>query len=169
MWFPDLHDLKFAATVDALLSHFLAPTRRGVTLTRTRVNAHHFPEMLAATSALPHEEFVHSGDKQPVRVLFADPCIGGGVLFKKGTQEEALLREVPSLLAAMPLTMRLETLNRFHRQDQEALVMAAEGGPTFIAMDAARFQVIQKYYAANSDQFSEAWAARDAAKALAGF
>jgi len=173
LFFPDLHNLKFAGTVEALLGHFLTSPRHGVMLTRARVNADHFPAMLAAASALPPVEFAPSGEAKSVRVLFADPCIGGGVLFKKGTQEEALLREVPSLIAAMPLTMRLvsgDRRSRFHRQDQEALVMAADDGPTFIAIDAARFQVLEKFSdPVDCDQFSQVWTAREAAKALAGF
>lgn len=171
--FPDLHTLKYPGTVAALLRHFAAgegcaAAASRVTLTRTRVGEAHLPALLAASRALPPVEFVRSGSGQPVRVLFSDPLLGGGVLYKAGTQEEALLREAPALLAALPLTMRLESGDsvRFHRGAQEAVVLAAEGGPTLIALDAARFQVP---WLAHADQFDKGWAARDAAKALAGF
>ena len=166
--FPDLHVLEFPGTVAALLRHFAvdgAPPPR-LTVTRTRVGPEHLPALLATARALPPVEFVRSGAGQPVRVLFADPYLGGGVLFKAGTQEEALLREAPALLAAMPIAMRMESGDsaRFHRGAQEALALAGEGGPTLVAMDAARFQVL-----AHEDQFSKGWVERDAAKALAGF
>lgn len=133
--------VQYPDTVQALLGHFLRTPRHGVTFTRIRVREGHFTTMLAAARALPRVQFVESGHAQPVRVLFADPCIGGGVLYKKGAQEEALLRETPSLLAVMPLAMYLECGDSVS-QAQEALVLAAEGGPTFVALDAARFQVL---------------------------
>ena len=168
-FFPTLHDLQYPGTVQALLGHFLQTPRHGVTFTRIRVREGHFTTMLAAARALPRAQFVESGQSQPVRVLFADPCIGGGVLYKKGAQEEALLREAPSLLAVMPLATYLECGDRVS-QAQEALVLAAEGGPTFVALDAARFQVlVPPYFPAAADQFSEEWVAREASKALAGF
>ena len=155
--------------MQALLGHFLLPPHQRVTLTRTRVGDGHFTAMLAAARALPRVQFVESGEAQPVRVLFADPCIGGGVLFKKGAQEEALLRKTTSLLAALPLATYLECGDSLS-QCQEALVLAAEGGPTLVAIDAARFQVLRPpWFSAAADQFSEEWMVRDASKALAGF
>lgn len=72
----------------------------------------------------------------------------------------------------MPLNMQLQsgdTFSRFHCQDQEALVIALDGVTAVIAMDTARFMILNKIHPANSDQFSKVWAARDASKALAGF
>lgn len=141
-FFPTLQDVQYPDTVQALMGHFLLPPHQRVTLTRTRVGDGHFTAMLATARVLPRVQFVESGEAQPVRVLFADPCIGGGVLFKKGAQEEALLRKTPSLLAALPLATYLECGVSLS-QCQEALVLAAEGGPTLVAIDAARFQVLR--------------------------
>ena len=107
-----------------------------------------------ATTALPAVAF--SRTPGPVRVLFSDSLIGGGTLAHGGTQEEALLRQQPTALAALLLAQRMEST--------EAIALALPSGAQLIAMDAFPFAVVP-----DACQHSPQWVEHEASKALAGF